>query len=97
FGNFLEFGYMKATAAINQTDSLKYFGSNTGTIVLDEDSTIKYQARLIHDDQSFFNWEFRYPVSMLGSTRGKVYVGQYLDEWHLGFAFREMSLAGSTF
>lgn len=97
FGNFFEFGYMKATASINQTDSLKYFGPNAGTIVRDADSSIKYQARLIHDDQSFFNWEFRYPVSMLGSTRGKIYVGQFLDEWHAGFTFREMSLAGSTF
>ena len=46
---------------------------------------------------SYLNWEFRYPISILGSTRGKVYVAQYLDEWHTGFMGREMSLAGSTF
>ncbi|MCK7518807.1 MAG: hypothetical protein MZV64_14315 [Ignavibacteriales bacterium] len=43
------------------------------------------------------NWELRYPVSILGSTRGRVYVSQFLDEWHFGFALREASLAGSTF
>ncbi len=66
-----------------------------GTVVLNPDSTIKYQAWLV--EGSFFNWEFRYPVKILGSTRGRVYAGQYLEEWHFGFDFREMSLAGSTF
>ena len=75
----------------------KYLYEGSGATVLNEDSTIKYQARVIHDDQAYFNWEFRYPVSSLGSTRGKIYVAQFLDEWHFGFNFREMSLAGSTF
>lgn len=97
FGNFFEFGYMKAVATVNETDMMRYYQASAGTVVLNEDSTVKYKARLIHDNQSYFNWEFRYPVSTLGSTRGKVYLGQYLDEWHFGFAFREMSLAGSTF
>ena len=97
FGNFFEFGYMKAIAKIGQTDMSKYLHEGSGATVLNEDSTIKYQARVIHDNQAYFNWEFRYPVSSLGSTRGKVYVAQYLDEWHFGFNFREMSLAGSTF
>ena len=43
------------------------------------------------------NWEFRYPISVLGFTRGKIYVGQYLHEWHIGNTGRELSLAGSTF
>lgn len=97
FGNFFEFGYFKATSKIGDDRKRRYFDLSEGTTVLNPDSTVKYQARLIHDQQSFLNWEFRYPVSILGSTRGRFYVGQYLDEWHFGFALREASLAGSTF
>ncbi len=97
FGNFFEFGYLKATSKIDDANRTNYLLESEGTIVFNPDSSIKYQARIIEDDQSFINWEFRYPVSILGSTRGRVYVAQYLDEWHFGFAFREMSLAGSTF
>ncbi len=97
FGNFFEFGYLKSISNIGQTEMSKYLYEGSGATVLNEDSTIKYQARVIHDDQAYFNWEFRYPVSSLGSTRGKIYVAQFLDEWHFGFNFREMSLAGSTF
>lgn len=97
FGNFFEFGYFKATSRIGEERRRRYLDVSEGTTVLNPDSTVKYQARLIHDQQSFLNWEFRYPVSILGSTRGRFYVGQYLDEWHFGFALREASLAGSTF
>ena len=97
FGNFFEFGYFKATSRIGEERRRRYLDVSEGTTILNPDSTIKYQARLIHDEQSFLNWEFRYPVSILGSTRGRFYVGQYLDEWHFGFALREASLAGSTF
>lgn len=97
FGNFFEFGYFKATTKIGELRRERYLRPSEGTTVLLEDSTIKYQARVIDSDQSYINWEFRYPLSVLGSTRGKIYVAQYLDEWHFGFAFREMSLAGSTF
>ncbi|MEP0861998.1 MAG: hypothetical protein HRF52_11235 [Ignavibacterium sp.] len=97
FGNFFEFGYLKATTTIGQAKYNSYIKESEGTIVYNDDGSVKYQARVIHDQQSFLNWEFRYPVSILGSTRGKVYVAQYLDEWHFGFGFREMSLAGSTF
>jgi hypothetical protein len=34
---------------------------------------------------------------VLGSTRAKLYFGQYLKEWHAGFTGRELSLAGSKF
>jgi hypothetical protein len=34
---------------------------------------------------------------VLGSTRGKIYFGRYLNEWHVGYTGRELSLAGSTF
>lgn len=97
FGNFFEFGYLKATTTIGQAKYNSYIKESEGTIVFNDDGSVKYQARVIHDQQSFLNWEFRYPVSVLGSTRGKIYVAQHLDEWHFGFGFREMSLAGSTF
>ncbi|MFN3693544.1 MAG: hypothetical protein ACK4UV_00925, partial [Ignavibacterium sp.] len=96
FGNFFEFGYLKATTTIGQAKYNSYIKESEGTIVFNDDGSVKYQARVIHNQQSFLNWEFRYPVSVLGSTRGKFYVAQYLDEWHFGFGFREMSLAGST-
>lgn len=97
FGNFFEFGYFKATSKIGDDRRRRYLDEFEGTTVLNPDSTIKYQARIIDNEQSFLNWEFRYPLSVLGSTRGRVYVSQYLDEWHFGFALREASLAGSTF
>jgi hypothetical protein len=97
FGNFFEFGYFKAANNIGESKLIRYFQESAGTVVLNPDSTVKYSARLIHDNQSYLNWEFRYPLSVLGSTRGKIYVAQFLDEWHFGFTFREMSLAGSTF
>ncbi|GMU95249.1 MULTISPECIES: hypothetical protein [Ignavibacterium] len=97
FGNFFEFGYLKATTEIGQAKYNSYIKETEGTIVFNDDGSVRYQARVIHNGQSFLNWEFRYPVSVLGSTRGKFYVAQYLDEWHFGFGFREMSLAGSTF
>jgi hypothetical protein len=95
FGNFFEIGYLSSTDDFTQSQTQEYLSVEDGTVVLNPDSTIKYQAWLM--EGSFFNWEFRYPVKVLGSTRGRVYAGQYLDEWHFGFNFREMSLAGSTF
>ena len=97
FGNFFEFGYFAATSKISDDRRNRYLDVSEGTTVLNPDSSIKYQARIIDNEQSFLNWEFRYPLSILGSTRGRVYVSQYLDEWHFGFALREASLAGSTF
>ena len=96
FGNFFEFGYLKATTKISDAKLQSYLNESAGTIVTEND-TVKYKARVIDDGQSYINWELRYPVSLLGSTRGRFYLAQYLDEWHFGFAFRELSLAGSTF
>ena len=97
FGNFFEFGYFRATSKIGVDKRRRYLLPYEGTTVLNSDSTIRYQARIVDGEQSYLNWEFRYPVSILGSTRGRVYFSQYLDEWHFGFALREASLAGSTF
>jgi hypothetical protein len=57
--------------------------------------TVNSHIKII--DGPSFNWEFRYPLSVLGSTRGKIYFGRYLNEWHVGFMGRELSIAGSTF
>jgi hypothetical protein len=95
FGNFFEISFLSVIEDFSTKDSTGYYGADKGTVVLNEDSTVKYQAWLV--DGSYFNWEFRYPVKILGSTKGRVYVANYLDEWHMGFDFREMSLAGSTF
>ena len=95
FGNFFEISYLKATEKFSQADSISYLSTSQGTIVLNPDSSIKYSAWMMQG--SFFNYELRYPIQILGSTKGKVYAARYLNEWHFGFDFREMSLAGSTF
>jgi hypothetical protein len=93
FGNFLQVGYTnvftKPTEA--QIDKFKYIIRNNGVAV----DTIDPHVKVI--EGASINWEFRYPVSVLGSTRGKIYAGQYLNEWHIGYTGRELSLAGSTF
>jgi hypothetical protein len=95
FGNFFEISFLSLIEEFSEKEVRGYLSEDKGTVVLNEDSTVRYQARLL--EGSYFNWEFRYPVKILGSTKGRVYVANYLDEWHLGFDFREMSLAGSTF
>ncbi len=85
FGNFFEISYMNVIDAVNPQDSIKYVKYNTAD----------YKAKILHG--SYFNWEFRYPVSVLASTRGKFYLAKYVNEWHFGFTGRELSFAGSTF
>ena len=85
FGNFFQVGYTDVFSHISQNSILKFKRADT------VDSHIK-----IIDGPSV-NWEFRYPLSVLGSTRGKIYFGKYLNEWHIGYTGRELSLAGSTF
>jgi hypothetical protein len=60
-----------------------------------EGDTMGYHAKIV--TSSSFNWEFRYPIGLFGSTRGKFYVARYFNEWHVGYTGRELSLAGSTF
>ena len=45
----------------------------------------------------FYNWEFRYPIKILESTRSKIYVSKFLNEIHIGYTGRELGLAGSVF
>jgi len=97
FGNFFEIGFTTSDADFSESQLRKYTENtvNKDNIVYNPDGTIKYQPYLF--DGSAVNWEFRYPIKLLGSTRGKFYVAQYLKEWHIGFTEREMALAGSVF
>ena len=95
FGNFLEISYLSVLDDFTPDRRASYLNTARETVVLNDTGGVKYQARLL--EGSYLNWEFRYPVQILGSTRGRFYVAQWADEWHLGFDFREMSLAGSTF
>ena len=92
FGNFFEFGYMETLKKFNETKIKKYYIDN---LVYNDDGSIKYDPYLVQG--KFFNWEFRYPVKILESTRGKIYVAKFVNETHIGLMGREMSLAGSVF
>jgi hypothetical protein len=94
-GNFFELSYLSSVGEFTEFKREQYYDSTKGTIAYSPDGSIRYQAWLV--DGSFLNWEFRYPVKVLGATKGRVYAARYLNEWHFGFDFREMSLAGSTF
>lgn len=85
FGNFFQVSYSEILNEATQSEIVKFR----------ENDTEKYKAKILTD--SYFNWEFRYPFSLLGSTRAKFYAAMYLDELHIGFTGRELSLAGSTF
>ena len=93
FGNFLQVSYTKAVVkpSFTQLEFYKGIRELNGTPT----DTFNPHVKII--EGASFNWEFRYPISVLGSTRGKIYAGQYLNEWHIGYTGRELSLAGSTF
>ncbi len=95
FGNFFEIGFLNVITEFTDKKRINYLAPDKETVVFNTDSTVKYQAWLL--EGSYFNWELRYPIKILGSTKGRVYVANYLDELHFGFDFKEMSLAGSTF
>ncbi len=85
FGNFFKISFQDVLNKPTKSDLAKFSRYDT----------LNYHAKVL--DKSYLSWEFRYPVSLLGSTRGKFYVAQYLGEWHVGYSGRELSLAGSTF
>ena len=85
FGNFLQVSYTDIFSNVSESTITKLKGADT----------INSHIKII--DGPSVNWEFRYPISVLGSTRGKIYFGKYLNEWHVGYTGRELSLAGSTF
>jgi len=92
FGNFLEFGYLKTVDEFNETKIEKYLVPNT---IYNPDGTIKYQPFLVQGE--FYNWEFRYPIKILESTRGKIYAAKFVNEIHIGYTGRELTFAGSVF
>lgn len=96
FGNFFEIGFLSAND-FSETQNFKYTqtGSYKTNIILNPDSSIRYQAYFV--EGSFVTWELRYPVQVLGSTRGKFYIADFLDEYHIGYTGRELALAGSVF
>jgi len=97
FGNFFEVGYLKSDKEFSAS-LIRKFTTNTinkDNIVYNPDGTIKYQPYMLQG--SFINWEFRYPVKFLGSTRSKVYVAKFIDELHIGYTGREITVAGSVF
>jgi hypothetical protein len=85
FGNFFEVSYIKTSEELSKSKKDLYTSFDT----------LGYKAKIL--DGEYFNWEFRYPLQVLGSTRAKIYAATYLDELHFGFNGRELSLAGSTF
>jgi hypothetical protein len=85
FGNFFQISYTKVLDEPTFTEILRW----------EENNTDKFKVKYLTD--SYVNFELRYPISVLASTRGKIYIASYLDEWHVGFTGREISLAGSTF
>ena len=95
FGNFFEINFLSSVDDFTENQRAQFLQPTRGTVVFNTDGSVKYQAWLV--EGSYLNWEFRYPVKLLGATKGRVYAAQFLKEWHFGFDFREMSLAGSTF
>jgi hypothetical protein len=84
-GNFLELGFLNVTEQPGEKLLAKYRQFDTG----------EYKAYIL--DDIYFNWEFRYPLRFLGSTRAKFYIAQFVDELHFGFTGRELSIAGNVF
>lgn len=97
FGNFFEVGYLSTSSDFSASFLRKYTTNtvNKGNIVYNPDSTIKYQPYMLQG--GFINWEFRYPVKIMGALRSKFYVAGFIDEIHAGFSGRELTLAGSVF
>lgn len=84
-GNFFQVSYIDVLDNPSTTQISKWR----------ENDSNEYNVKILTG--SYVNLELRYPVSILASTRAKFYVARYLNEWHLGFTGREISLAGSTF
>jgi hypothetical protein len=87
FGNFFEISYNKVSKDLTE--------SRINLIKEDSVAEFGYQPKIVED--SYVNYELRYPIGILGSPRGKFYVAKFLNEWHFGYMGRELSLAGSTF
>ncbi len=84
-GNFFKIGYIQILKKPSKSQLIKYHENDV------PGDTVKVLRG------SYVDWELRYPIRILGSTRGKFYLARYVNEWHLGFTGRELSVAGSTF
>jgi len=91
FGNFFEVGYF-ATLDSGDYDPAVKVPNN-----YDPDISGTYMKNNEIVNKGFFNWEFRFPLRTFGSTRAKIYIAQYLGEFHAGYIGRELRLAGSVF
>src|SRR5690606_2367525 len=78
FGNFFEFGYFKTMNEFDSARSSRY---------LFEDNIALLPNGKILDpflvDGEYYNWEFRYPIRILESTRSKIYIAKFLNEIHI--------------
>jgi hypothetical protein len=92
FGNFFQLGYIASHTDFTDTERIRYINNNAE---FNDDGSIRYKPYLF--EGSAVNWEFRYPVKVFGSTRGKIYVARFMNELHIGYTGRELSLAGSVF
>ncbi len=92
FGNFFEFGFFKTLTQFDSSRILKYRSEDNVVVLPDGEIMDPYLVQ-----GEFYNWEFRYPLKVLESTRSKIYVSKFLNEIHVGFTGRELSLAGSVF
>ncbi len=87
FGNFFEISYHNVSHELSEEAyNLRM-----------QDSVAEFGYKPLIMKDSYLNYELRYPVRFMGSTRSKFYAAKFLDEWHFGFVGRELSLAGSTF
>jgi hypothetical protein len=90
-GNFLEISYYHVL------DSGDY---DPPVQVINKEATIDTNLIFMKNNVlhgSYFNFEFRYPFRLFGSTRAKVYYARYLNESHIGLSGRELRVAGSVF
>ena len=92
FGNFFEFGYFKTLSEFDSSRILKYSPESNIAVLPDGSVLDPYLV-----EGEFYNWEIRYPVKILESTRSKFYIAKFLNEIHIGYTGRELSLAGSVF
>ncbi len=91
FGNFLEVGYYAVL------DSGDYDPPLLVPNNYNPEESGPYMKNHVIVTQGFFNFELRYPIRTFGSTRAKIYVAQFLGEFHAGYMGRELRIGGSVF
>lgn len=84
-GNFFEVSYLQImqNATEGELKRFKRFDNE------------KFNAKILKG--GYLSFELRYPLKVLGATRSKFYFAKFLDEYHIGFTGKEMTIAGSTF